>query len=59
MGGEKLKEDDQYLLEINLKDMETTSGLRQEYWLLDIQAAREARILRDSEGNSSANRKTA
>ena len=31
MGGEELAEDDKYLLEINLKDMETTSRERQEY----------------------------
>ena len=29
MGGEELAEDDKYLLEINLEDMETTSGERQ------------------------------
>ena len=30
MGGEELVEDDKYLSEINLEDMETTSGERQE-----------------------------
>ena len=39
MGGEELAEDDKYLLKINLEDMETTSGERQEYWILAIQAA--------------------
>ena len=39
MGGKELAEDDKYLLEINLEDMETTSGERQEYWLLSIQGA--------------------
>ena len=29
MGGEELAEDDKYLLEINLEDMDTTSGERQ------------------------------
>ena len=52
-------EDDKYLLGINLEDMDTTSGERQEYWLLSIQAAREARKPRDSERNASANVKTA
>ena len=47
-----------YFLDINLEDMETTSGEIQEYWILAIQAAREARILRDSEGNASTNGKT-
>ena len=45
MGGEELSEDDKYLLEINLEDMETTSGEKQEYWILAIQDAQEARIL--------------
>ena len=58
MGGEELVEDDKYLLGINLEDMDTTSGERQEYCLIDIQAAREARILLDSERNASANVKT-
>ena len=47
-----------YFLDINLEDMETTSGEIQEYWILAIQAAREASILRDSEGNASTNGKT-
>ena len=59
MGGEGLVEDDKYLLCINLEDMDTTSGERQEYWLLSIQAARESRILRDSKGNASENGETA
>ena len=45
MGGEGLAEDDKYLLEIDSEDMDTSSGERQEYWLLDIQAEREAKIL--------------
>ena len=44
-----MDEDDKFLLEINLKDLETTSGETQEYWLLAISAAREARILREQE----------
>ena len=47
-----MAEDDKYLLDINLEDMDTTSRERQEYWLLAIQAAREASILRDSERNA-------
>ncbi len=42
MGWEDLVEEDQYLAEINLEDLEHTSGKRQEYWLVAIQAAREA-----------------
>ena len=58
MGGEELVEDDKYLLEINLDDMGTTSGEWQEYCLLAIQVSQEARILRDSKGNTSAKGKT-
>ena len=39
-GGDGLDERDHYLLEINLEDLETTSGEEQHYWLLQIQAAR-------------------
>ena len=39
--------------------METTYGERQEYWLLALQAAQEARILQDGEINASANGNTA
>ncbi len=37
--------ENKYLMEINLEDMETTSGKRQEYWLLAITAAQEAKVL--------------
>ena len=47
IGGSGLEEEDKFLLEINLEDLETTSGETQEYWLLAILAAREACILRD------------
>ena len=46
LGGSGLEEEDRFLLEINLEDLETTSGETQEYWLLAIIAAREARLLR-------------
>ena len=46
MGEESLEEEDRYLLEVNLEDLETTSGESQTYWLLAIQAAREAAALR-------------
>ena len=42
LGVQDLQEEDQYLLEVNLEDLETSSGERQEYWLLAIQAARKA-----------------
>ena len=34
LGGEGLSADDKWLLEINLEDLETTSGETQEYWIL-------------------------
>ena len=42
LGAELLMEDDKFLLECNLLDIVTTNGKQQEYWLLAIQAAREA-----------------
>jgi hypothetical protein len=42
MGAESLMEDDKYLLECNFLDIVTTNSEQQEYWLLAIQAAREA-----------------
>ena len=45
-GEEGLLPEDRYLLEINLDDMEITSGEKQEYWLLAIRAARVAYTLR-------------
>ena len=46
LGGDGLAEEDRWMLEINLDDLESTSGETQEYWLLAILAAREARLLR-------------
>ena len=45
-GTEDFLEEDQYLSEVNLEDLETSSGERQEYWLMAIKAAREASRLR-------------
>ena len=41
-----MDEQDKYLLEINLEDLEHSSGEDQYYWLLAIQAAREDRALK-------------
>ncbi len=38
-------EEDQYLEEVNLEDLENTSGEQQEYWLVAMRAAREASLL--------------
>jgi hypothetical protein len=42
LGMEGLLDDDCYLAECNLGDLEDTTGIRETYWLLAIQAAREA-----------------
>jgi hypothetical protein len=42
LGSESLKEEDRFLLECNFDDLSTITGKQQEYWLLAIQAAREA-----------------
>jgi hypothetical protein len=34
-----LLEEDHWMIEVNLGDMETTSGEQEEYWLLAIKAA--------------------
>ena len=42
MGTEGLLDEDLWMMEVNLGDMETTSGEQEEYWLIAIRAAREA-----------------
>ena len=56
MGADLLMEDDTFLRECNLSDIVTTNDTQQEYWLLAIQAAREASRLpyRLRRGNSNA-----
>ena len=39
-GGEGVDEQDRYLLEINLEDLENLLGEKQYYWMISIQAAR-------------------
>ena len=46
MGYNGLLQEDQYLAEVNLEDVETSSGGQQEYWLVTIRAVREAGALR-------------
>jgi hypothetical protein len=47
IGMEGLMEEDQYLAEVNLEDLESSTGKRQEYWLVAIRAAWEASILQE------------
>ncbi len=48
-GGIGLLAEDQYLAEINLADLETSSGEQHEYWLLAIKAAKKATVLVQTE----------
>ena len=56
LGGEGLDERDHYLLEVNLEDLETSSGEDQHYWLLQIEAARRERALIEEEQNNNNSR---
>ena len=54
LGGAGLDKQDRYLLEINVGDLETSSGEDQYYWLLAIRAARVDRRLKEKQLNSVA-----
>jgi hypothetical protein len=45
MGYHGLLDEDLYLAEVNLEDLESSSGEQQEYWLVAIRAAQEAGLL--------------
>lgn len=57
LGEEGLAEEDKYLLEINLGDIETSSGEDQAYWLVALSTARRAWQLRNTQthGNVTGN----
>ncbi len=59
MGMEGLMEEDQYLVEVNLVDPESTTGKRQEYWLVAIRAAQEASILQGQHTARQCHRRSA
>jgi hypothetical protein len=50
LGSESLDEEDRFLLECNVDDLTYTTGEHQEYWLLAIQAAREASRIHSKAG---------
>lgn len=52
LGEEGLAEEDRFLLEINLDDLDNSTGEDQTYWLLSLQAAREARQIRQQQNSS-------
>ncbi len=51
LGQQDLQEKDICLVEVNLEDLEDSSGERQEYWLILIQAARKAGQLAQKSAN--------
>ena len=55
MGLDRLAEEDKYLMEISLGDLERTSGENQAYWLLAVKAARNLFIAATT-GSSSSRR---
>ena len=57
MGEEGLEDQDRYLLDINLDDLETSSGEDQYYWLVAICAAREDRELKEQQANTSSRKR--
>ena len=50
-GWSDLLDEDQYLAEVNLEDLEQSSGEKHQYWLASIRAAREASRLRGGIAN--------
>ncbi len=54
-----LMEEDQYLAEVNLEDLESTTGERQEYWLVAICTAWEASILQGNQTTRQRHRRSA
>jgi hypothetical protein len=47
-GGEGLAEEDRWMLEVNLGDLEQSSGVKEGYWLLAIQMTRERYQIRNT-----------
>ena len=52
IGSEGLDKQDRFLLECNFDEMATTTGEDQDYWLLAIQAAREASHIRRAKADT-------
>ena len=56
LGADGLLAEDKHLAEVNLEDLEMSSGERQEYWLLAIQTARRAYQLARTQGDERSSR---
>ena len=57
MGEDGLEDQERYLLDINLEDLETSSGENQYNWLVAICAAREDRELKGQQENTSSRKR--
>ena len=53
LGDTGLLEEDKYLAKVNLEEMELYTGEWQHYWLLAIQTAQNAKILREQRESQS------
>ena len=51
LGTAGLLEEDHWMMEVNLGDMESNSGEQEEYWLVAITATREAATLMRQQAN--------
>jgi hypothetical protein len=51
LGEEGLLEEDHWMLEVNLGNLETSLGEQEEYWLLAIKAVRAAATLKEVKGS--------
>ena len=57
LGSEGLLEEDNFLAEVRLEDLESTNGDRQEYWLLAIKLAQKAKAIQDATKKTSRKHK--
>ena len=48
LGSEGLLEENKFLADVRLEDLESTNGDRQEYWLLAIKSAQKAKTIQDA-----------
>jgi hypothetical protein len=54
MGGEGLAEEDRWMLEVNLGDLEDSNGEKEAYWVVAIEAARARHNLRRTRDRNAA-----
>jgi hypothetical protein len=54
LGGEGLDEEDRWMLEVNLGDLEESNGEKEAYWVVAIEAAQARHNLRRSRDRNAA-----